>query len=401
MKQKHNRSISTHVKKRTPVHTEKLLKDESIAGKLILIAALLSLIVVNSPIAGEFAAFWSTKLTLGIGSMSLMLDIRQWVNEGLMAFFFMAVGLEIKREFATGTLKSPRAAVLPIVAAAGGMAVPAAFYMLFASSSSAAQGWGIPVATDIAFAVAVLSLLGSRVPVSLKIFLLTLAIADDIGAIHIIALFYAQSIQYEYLVGALFIAIGVFALRRRLANRLIAICLLGGLLWIMTHLSGVHASIVGAFMGFLVPIAHSGSRVGVAEKIERIIAPFSAIIVVPLFALANAGFVVSSDIAASSQPALWGVIAGLMAGKVIGVTFASWLLVKIRVAQLPKGVHWRHIIGIGFIAGIGFTVSIFITELAFPGNQPLVSAAKLGIFIASIANALIGYGILHSVGDKA
>lgn len=381
--------------KRVTTLFDTFLKDETVGGKLILVAALLSLIVVNSPLGDEFSHFWHLPFSIGVGSWSLSLDLRHWVNEGLMAFFFLVVGLEIKRELVKGELKDIKTAILPVGAAVGGMLVPALVYLAFNLDSGAIHGWGIPIATDIAFAVAVLSLLSKRVPVSLKIFLLTLAIADDIGAIFVIALFYAEIINYWYLAASFILAIGIYLFRKRLTYRLLLVSLLGVLLWVVTHLSGIHASIVGAVMGLLAPVAVSGGKVGVAERVEKLFLPITTFFILPVFAFANAGFPISADALTTNQSILWGVFFGLVAGKVIGITLASWLLVKLKVAQLPKGVAWKHIIGIGFIAGIGFTVSIFITELAFSDNQAFINTAKMGIFIASATSALLGYIFLR------
>ncbi|MDQ3065059.1 MAG: Na+/H+ antiporter NhaA [bacterium] len=382
--------------KRVSTIFETFLKDESIGGKLILVAAVLSLIIVNSPLLDEFEHFWHLPLSIGIGGFSLSLDLRHWVNEGLMAFFFLVVGLEIKRELVKGELKDFKNAILPIGAAVGGMIVPALIYLLFNLNSGAIQGWGIPIATDIAFAVAVLSLLSNRVPVSLKIFLLTLAIADDIGAIFVIALFYAEIINYWYLSASFLLAIGIFIFRKRLTFRLGYVVLLGVVLWLTTHLSGIHASIVGAIMGFFAPIAVSKDKVSAAEKVEKFILPITTFFILPVFAFANAGFIVSADALNSNQSILWGIFGGLVFGKALGIYLASWLLVKLNIASLPQGVTWRHIIGIGFIAGIGFTVSIFITELAFSDNQSFLNTAKMSIFIASAVSALLGYIILRT-----
>ncbi len=372
------------------------IKDEAIGGKLILGSALLSLIVVNSPLRNEFDQFWHLPLSVGIGDWSLMLDLRHWVNEGLMAFFFLVVGLDIKRELVRGELKDFKTAILPIGAAVGGMLIPALIYVGFNLNTEAIKGWGIPIATDIAFAVAVLSLLSKKVPVSLKIFLLTLAIADDIGAIFVIALFYAEIINYWYLALSLLLAIGIFLFRKQLTYQLLVVSMLGVLLWVTTHLSGVHASIVGAVMGLSASATIRRGRISVSEKVEKTLLPITNFFILPIFAFANAGFPISADALTTNQSILWGVFFGLVLGKVVGITLASWLLIKLRVAQLPKGVTWSHITGIGFIAGIGFTVSIFITELAFSDNEPFINTAKIGIFLASATSALLGYIILRS-----
>lgn len=370
------------------------LKDETISGKLILVATIFSLLVVNSPLRGMYADFWQVPLSIGIGNWNMPMDLRHWVNEGLMAFFFLIVGLEIKRELIKGELREFKTAILPIGAAVGGMLFPPLIYLLFNLDSEAISGWGIPIATDIAFAVAILTLLGRRVPVSLKIFLLTLAIADDIGAIIVIALFYAEIIHFGYLLVSVTIVLALFLFRKHLTERLLVVISAGVILWVTTHLSGIHASIVGAAMGLLAPVSAHGSQLSISEKVEKFLLPITTFMVLPVFAFANAGFVLSGGAFSSNQSVMWGVISGLVIGKVMGITFASWLLVRAGLANLPNGVGWRHIVGIGFIAGIGFTVSIFITELAFGHNQELIDTAKVSIFIASALSAVLGTLVL-------
>lgn len=391
MKEKVSHIISKLRPKEVTSLLDSFLKDESISGRLILVAAALSLIVVNSSMFAVYADFWHTSFTIGIGSWDMALDLRHWLNEGLMAFFFLLVGLEIKRELAEGELKEFKNAILPIGAAIGGMIVPALIYLLFNAGTEGHSGWGVPIATDIAFAVAVLALLGKRVPPSLKIFLLTLAIADDIGAIIVIALFYAEIIHFGYLFASIAIVAVLISLRKRLMSRMYFIAIAGVTLWVTTHLSGIHASIVGAVIGLLLPVA---SNVPVSKKIEKLFLPLTTFVVLPLFAFANAGFVLATDALNGHQPILFGVMAGLVLGKVIGIVSASWLLTKTNIAELPRGIHWQHIIGIGFIAGIGFTVSIFITDLAFVDTPQLIDTAKLGIFLASITSAIVGSLIL-------
>lgn len=397
MKEKIKRLVIKLHPKHVTALFDTLLEDESIGGKLILAAAALSLIVVNSPLYDAFDYFWRLPFSIGLGGWNLSLDLRQWVNEGLMTFFFLVVGLEIKRELTKGELKDVRSAVLPLGAALGGMLVPALIYTAFNLNTGAITGWGIPMATDIAFAVALLSLLSGRVPVSLKIFLLALATADDIGAIFVIALFYAEIINYWYLGASLLIVISIFLFRKQLTYRFLVVCLLGALLWLTTYRSGIHASIVGAAMGLLAPVARSNRKVGVSEKVEKFFLPITTFFVLPVFAFANAGFPVSSNALTTNQSILWGVFLGLVLGKAIGITLVSWLLVTLKVAQLPDGVSWKHVFGISCIAGIGFTVSIFITELAFMGDQSFTNTAKMSIFIASATSALLGYIILRLV----
>lgn len=377
------------------------LKDESIGGKLILLMAALSLIVVNSPLLGAYDRFWHYNLSIGIGEFAISMDLRHWVNEGLMAFFFLVVGLEIKRELVKGELRDIKRAILPIGAAVGGMVVPAVLYLAFNFNTDYMKGWGIPIATDIAFAVAVLTVLGNRVPVALKIFLLTLAIADDIGAIIVIALFYAEIVNYAYLAASAAIVLAVWLLRRRLVDMLWLVVLAGTVLWLTTHASGIHASIVGAAMGLLAPVATGKRSESVAERVEHFFLPISTFIVLPVFAFANAGFKLSGEAFSGNSPVFWGILAGLVAGKAIGVTLASLLMTRLGIAALPEGVTLRHILGVGLLAGIGFTVSIFITELAFNGNSQLVTTAKLSIFIASALSAIAGSLVLLSARRQA
>lgn len=369
---------------------QSFLRDESIGGKLILAAAILALIVVNSPLQNIYSDFWHTKLSIGLGGFSLSMDLRHWINEALMAFFFLVVGLEIKRELVRGELTNLRVAALPVGAAVGGMLVPAAIYAVFNINPETFRGWGIPIATDIAFAVAVLSLLGRRVPLALKLFLLTLAIADDIGAIFVIALFYAEIINYYYLWLSFAIILMLFLARHWLNKHILVFLAVGTILWVTTHLSGIHASIVGAALGLLAPAIDRRSTATLGPRLEKLFLPLSTFVAVPLFAFANAGVAFASLSLGGNYSLMAGIILGLVVGKVVGIAGASLLLVKFKVAKLPQGLRWGHIIGAGFIAGIGFTVSIFITELAFSNNPELISAAKISIFIASGLSALLG-----------
>ncbi len=372
------------------------LKDETASGKLILLAAALSLVAVNSPLQNLYSDFWHTTLNVGFEGFRLSLDLRHWLNEALMAFFFLVVGLEIKREIRGGELSNIKVAALPIGAAIGGMIVPALIYLIFNMRAETIQGWGIPIATDIAFAVTVLTLLGRRVPLSLKLFLLSLAIADDIGAIFVIALFYAEIIHYGYLFVSLGILISIWIFRKKLGNHLLYFLAIGVIFWVTTHLSGIHASIVGAALGLLAPVSKQKVVGALAPRLERMFLPFSTFVVLPLFAFANAGFVLSRESLSSNYSVMAGIILGLVVGKALGIFGASWLLVKLNIAKLPAETSWRHILGVGFIAGIGFTVSIFITELAFAGNDKLISASKISIFIASAISAFLGILFLLS-----
>lgn len=379
-----------------PTMLSLLLKDEAIGGKLIVGFAVLALIVVNSPLKSIYDTLWHLNFNIGLGDFSLSQDLRHWVNEGLMAVFFLVVGLEIKRELVNGELKDHKKAVLPVAAALGGMIVPAAIYIAFNLDSSAIQGWGIPIATDIAFAVAILTLLSKRVPLSLKLFLLTLAIVDDIGAIFVIALFYAEIINYEYLLGAIGLVAGIWLSRKWLSDKLAIVIALGVVLWVTTHLSGIHASIVGAAMGLLAPVPRSDKVPSQSRSLEEFFLPISTFIVLPIFAFANAGVVLSGDMFNNSESIrlILGITCGLVLGKLIGISGAAWLMVRLGYAKLPTGTSWTHIIGISLIAGIGFTVSIFITELAFSDNRQLVETAKISVFIASGIAAALGSAVL-------
>ncbi len=381
---------------RVPGLLNVLLKDEAIGGKLIIAFAALALIVVNSSARDIYETFWNLNFSIGLGDFTLSQDLRHWVNEGLMAIFFLVVGLEIKRELVNGELKDRQKAVLPVAAAIGGMIVPAVIYLAFNLGSSASQGWGIPIATDIAFAVAVLALLSNRVPLSLKIFLLTLAIVDDIGAIFVIALFYAEIINYWYLGGSIGLVITIWLARRWLSSKLAIVIALGAILWITTHLSGIHASIVGAAMGLLAPVPRSAKEPSQSRSLEEFFLPISTFVVLPIFAFANAGVVLSGNMFNNSEsvPIMLGITCGLVLGKLIGISGATWLMIRLGYAKLPTGTNWAHIVGISLIAGIGFTVSIFITELAFGDNRQLVETAKISVFIASGIAAALGSAVL-------
>ncbi len=397
MKEKVQHIISRLHPKHVSVFFNTFLKDESISGKLILLASLLALVVVNTPLLETYSSFWHTNLSIGLGNWAMSQDLRHWVNEGLMAFFFLVVGLEIKRELVNGELRDLKVATLPVFAAIGGMIVPALIYLsLNLGQPELVRGWGIPIATDIAFAVGILMLLGKRVPLPLKIFLLTLAIADDIGAIIVVALFYAEIIHFGYLFVSLLLIFGLWLFKKHLVGKVSIFIGIGLVLWVTTHLSGIHASIVGAALGLLAPISNNSTGTSVAEKLERVFLPIATFVALPLFAFANAGIVLSSHtlIDSSSVSVVWGIVLGLVVGKVSGIVGASWLIVRLGKASLPDSVSWLQIVGVGFIAGIGFTVSIFITELAFGSNQQLLVTAKLSIFIASALSALLGSLIL-------
>lgn len=371
------------------------LRDESIGGKLVVVAAILSLIIVNSPLRPYFIDFWNQTLALKVAGWHLELSFLNWLNEGLMALFFLVVGLEIKREFVRGELREKSTAMLPIGAAIGGVVAPALLYLLFtAHTPDVISGWGIPISTDTAIAIAVLGLLRNHIPIQLKIFLLALAVTDDILAVTVITLFYSGDINIWCLLLSIGIVGFIYRFRRYLSKRLIFVLALGTILWLTTHASGIHASIVGVVMGLLAPIPERG-RESTPEKVERFFLPLTTLIVVPIFAFANAGVVISLDQPMQNYSLIYGIVAGLIIGKVIGITGAIWLLIKLKKAVLPETISWRQIIGMSFIAGIGFTMSIFIADLTFPHGSPFIDTAKMSIFVASTISAIIGISILR------
>jgi Na+:H+ antiporter, NhaA family len=411
---------------------------ESSGGILLLLATLVALVWANSPWARSYFALWHTTLTLGFGENTSVHDLHFWVNDGLMALFFFVVGLEIKREFLVGELASPRQAALPIVAALGGVLVPAAIYSVLNVGGPGARGWGIPMATDIAFVIGVMALLGSRVPTSLKVFLTALAIVDDIAAVLVIALFYTGQISWEAL-GIAALCLVVLAAANRLGVRHpLPYALLGLLLWIAVLQSGVHATIAGVLLALTIPsrtelnpseflqrsrgvldhFEHTAQREKTVmndeeqqaaiealessceqvqpplHRLEHALHPWVTFLVMPVFALANAGLVFDGQTLTNiMQPIPLGVVLGLLLGKPIGITLASWLAVHFRLGVLPAGTTWLQIHGAGWLGGIGFTMSIFVAGLAFQ-EEALLNMAKLGIFTASLMAGIVGSVLL-------
>lgn len=395
----HHLRRAVHVT-RLPAVAAYLLRDEAISGKFILGAVALALLCANTALASWYEHLWHTELTIGLGSWNLTYDLQHWVNEGLMAIFFLVVGLEIKRELVSGDLRHRKTALLPIGAAIGGMVLPALLYVFFTHDTPAAQGWAIPMATDIALAVGVLTLAGRHIPSSLKLFLLTLAIVDDIGAILVIGLFYGSGFNVASLLLAVLVCGAVVLLGKKGWLPLWLYVILGISLWLALQAGGIHASIAGALLGLATPITarRTPGQDNLAERVERHAIPWSTLIIVPLFVFANTGIVLTlSGFAEPGALAMAaGVVAGLCVGKVAGILGASWLLTRLGLAKLPTGTTWRQITGVGLVAGIGFTVSIFVTELAF-GSQPgLENSAKLSIFVASAISALLGLTTLRS-----
>jgi NhaA family Na+:H+ antiporter len=395
---------------------------EAAGGLVLVIAAAAALVWANSPWKESYLDLWHTRLAIDLGGHVLDLDLREWINDGLMAIFFLVVGLEIKRELIEGELHPPRRAAMPAIAALGGMAVPALIYAAINAGGDGAAGWGIPVATDIAMAVGVLSLLGSRIVPSLKLFLLALAIVDDIGAILIIAIFYANDIDVTALLLAALAVVAVAVMRRVGVRPHPPYLLAGGLLWLTLHEAGVHATLAGVILGLMAPtrparqleFVDAGTladvstvaaarettviareSVSVVEWLEHMLHPWTSFLIVPLFALANAGVPISANALsdAASSPITLGVLLGLVAGKTVGVTAFAWLAARSGLGVMPEGATWRGIAGIGALAGIGFTVSMFVTGLAFD-DAAQQDEAKIGILAASLTAAAAGTVIL-------
>ena len=383
--------------KRALSAAQDFIHDEAAGGVVLVFGALVAVVWANSPLSDSYFAFWGHYLTLGWGPAALTENLQHWVNDGLMVVFFFVVGLEIKRELAVGELHDPRAAALPAAAAVGGVVVPALIFVVL-TSGDAGAGWGIPMATDIAFAVGVLALLGDRVPAGAKLLLLSAAIVDDIIAIAVIALFYTDSVSLAWLGGAVAGLVVVVLLRRAGVTAIWPYLLVGICVWVATLESGVHATIAGVALGLLTPAGEVGGR-SVLATLEHHLHPWSAFVVVPLFALANAGVVfgggVLTEAAQSALP--WAIAVGLVVGKVVGISAAVWLAVRTGLGRLPQGVEALHVVAVAAVAGIGFTVSLFIADLAYD-DPALTEAAKIGIFAGSLLAAAIGSALMLAAG---
>jgi len=415
---------------------------EAFGGILLIIATLIALAWANSPWHESYFEFWRSEVGFTFGDFSIYKSLSHWINDGLMAIFFFVVGLEIKRELLVGALASRRKAMLPIFAAIGGMLVPAVIYAALNMGGSGEVGWGIPMATDIAFAMGIFALLGRHIPASLKIFLLALAIVDDIGAVLVIAIFYSSDIVWINLAAAGGILALLFAMNRLRIQREILYILLGLVLWFVFLKSGIHATVAGVLLAFAIPartrintedflqygrqylddfdkagehgddVLANPDQHKAIEKLEMVVeqveTPLQRLernyhywvvyVIMPLFALANAGVLIDSGIITGiTNPVSMGIIAGLVVGKPLGVALFSWLAFRLGVADQLSGVSWRHIVGAGFVAGIGFTMSLFISGLAFD-TSALGDISKAGIILGSVIAAVIGAVVL--VGAK-
>jgi NhaA family Na+:H+ antiporter len=373
------------------------MKLESAGGLLLMAATALALIAANSPITGLYEAFLDTRIEVWVGMVGVAKPALLWINDGLMAIFFFLVGLELKREFLEGELASWRQVVLPAVGALGGMIVPVAvFVALNHEDSVAVHGWAIPAATDIAFALGVMAMLGSRVPISLKVFLTSLAIFDDVGAILIIAFFYTENLTLTALLFAGAMILLLLLLNRRGVMSKAPYLIVGAALWLAVLKSGIHATIAGVLLAFFIPIRGREGTPSPLRELEHDLHGTVSYGILPLFAFANAGIGLA-EVRLSSllHPLPLGIAAGLFLGKQVGVFLFSWLGVRLGLARLPEGVAWKHLYGVAILCGVGFTMSLFISSLAFePGSLGQSIDERIGILTGSFLSAVVGYVIL-------
>ena len=431
---------------RVKLLTQQFTQMAASGGILLLICTFIALFMANSSFSADYLGFWDAKLTLleseKLSFIHLSETLLHWVNDGLMVIFFFVVGLEIKREVLTGELANPRRAALPVAGAIGGMVFPALFYIVFNLGGEGSSGWGIPMATDIAFTLGILTVLGKRVPLSLKVFFTALAIADDLGAVLVIAIFYTSDIMVSSLIWAAVVMVGLIILNRARVYSPMPYAILGLVLWYFFLESGIHPTIAGVLLALTIPSRSPANLRGLtaqavtilkslqlpvtwqeevdsrrqaaiqtletitdriqspAQSIEHNLHPWSTYIILPIFALANAGIALSSDAFSNlADPVSLGIMLGLVAGKPVGITLMSWLAVRSGLAEMPGGVGWAQFFSASCLAGIGFTMSLFITSSAFtdPGLQ---SMAKLSILVASLAAAVLGTGLLILTSPK-
>ena len=405
------------------------LHTEAAGGVLLVLAAIAALVWANSPWQQSYVDFWHTMIGFDIGNFSIHMDLVHWINDAAMTIFFLVVGLEIKREVTTGHLASRKAASLPVAAALGGMILPALIYLLIAGGE-APKGWGVPMATDIALAVGVVTLAGAAVPSSLRAFLLGLAVVDDIGAIIVIAVFYSSRVSAGWLGIEGVTLIAILIVKRLGVHNMLVYVALGTVLWLALYEAGIHPTLAGVVLGLLAPatprynpelideeelgdvsdIEHARATVAMArgsvstvEWLEYVLHPWTSFVIVPVFALANAGIEISSTSVrhAIESPITWGILAGLVLGKPIGVLLSAKLAVRTKLADPPPGSSTRHLLGAGNAAGIGFTVAIFIAELAFAGDRVAVDDAKMAILVASLVSGVVAFLVLSLGGRRS
>jgi Na+:H+ antiporter, NhaA family len=374
---------------------KEFFESEKAGGILLIVCTVVSLVLTNSPLGENYLGLWQ----FYVGGLS----VEHWVNDALMAVFFLLIGLELERELYNGELSDFKNALLPIFAAAGGLATPALIHFLFNYGTPTQAGIGIPMATDIAFALGVLALLGSRVPASLKIFLTALAVMDDLGAIVVIAVFYTAKLSTLYLFGA-FVVFGILiVLNKAKVMSLVPYLIGGALMWFLMLKSGVHATIAGVLLAFAIPFsAREDDEESPSHRLEHVLHKPVAYLILPIFALANTGIVIGPDWASSLLSAnSAGIIAGLVFGKPLGITLLSFVAVAAGVCRLPLDLNWKHIFGAGLLGGIGFTMSIFITNLAFAGRGEAINASKMAILLASLTAGTLGFLWLKLCGRPA
>jgi NhaA family Na+:H+ antiporter len=376
---------------------KEFFKLESASGLILLFAAAIALMLSNSNFDTVYFNTLQKYINLGIGSFSLKLSVIHWINDVLMTVFFFLVSLEIKREIVQGELSNPKQALLPIIGAVGGMAVPAAIYIVInINSPDTLNGWAIPSATDIAFSLGVLSLLGKRVPISLKIFLTALAIIDDLGAIVIIAFFYSGNVEIYYLLLMVAAVLVLVILNKLNVRSFIPYLLIGILLWEFTHQSGIHATIAGVLLALLIPHDKKDKNKSLLLRLEHSIAPYVAFGIMPLFAFANAGVSLEGiSFATLLKPVPLGILCGLFFGKQIGVFLFAYISVKLNLAQKPNNSNWTALYAVSVLTGIGFTMSLFVGNLAFANSPMYLDGVKIGVLGGSLLSTVLGYFLLR------
>ena len=377
-------------------------KLEAASGLVLLFAAIIALFISNSSLSDFYFSTLNKYLFIGINNFGLKLSVIHWINDALMAIFFFFVTLEIKREFLQGELSNIKQALLPIIAAVGGMLVPALFYIFInLGDSETLNGWAIPSATDIAFSLGVLSLLGKRVPLSLKVFLTALAIIDDLGAIVIIALFYSGDLSIKYLSLMLLAFIFLLVINKFNIKKFIPYLVIGIFLWDFTHNSGIHATIAGVLLAMTIPHRKKEKDFSLLIKVEHAISPYVAFGIMPLFAFANAGVSLEGlSFASLLDKVPLGILLGLFVGKQLGVFIFSYVSIKTKIAQMPNNANWFNFYGVGVLTGIGFTMSLFVGNLAFVDNMQYMDGVKIGVLTGSLLSTLFGYFLILLTPNK-
>jgi NhaA family Na+:H+ antiporter len=375
------------------LYFKKFFSSSQASGIILIFCVLISLLIANSPAAGSFQSLLNQKT--GTDLFGLKYPVSIWINDGLMAVFFLLVGLEIKREMVEGELSSFKNASLPIFAAVGGMIVPAAIYTAFNFGTKYGNGWGIPMATDIAFSLAIISLLGKGVPNSIKIFLAALAIVDDLGAIAVIAIFYTEQIHWTYLLLSVGVSALLFLLNFLKVTKIIFYLIPGLFLWYFLHHSGIHATIAGVVLAFSIPTNVSTTEISPLEKLEHQLHIPVGFFIMPLFALTNTNITFNQEMVSGITNTLGlGIICGLVVGKLIGINLFSYLAITLKWSSLPQNASWKQMLGVGFLAGIGFTMSIFIALLSFRTSDDIQDEAKFAILLASVLAGILGFTVL-------